>query len=327
MITVSVDSTFIRSFLRRGRTSHGGSRRQCRNCEWRSAGVQEQIAKAEHRHLDAYPAELLRAVGRTDDTEVTAFTDGCPGLRSILVDAGITTPPLPRLVPHRDADPARGADSRRVAGPIIQAGCGQSPVIVEEVERLRWRIWNGKAKNVPGAASTGSGKISSCMFTRMNAANNTRSAPSAQAVARNCLTSIVISEARVVGSSAHAKRYRAGLRVGTSITEGTANFLVNQANEQIAAGCAGPEEVLISCFRFAARSTMERSRLRIGPSISAACQPERAVSQRGVIPPFSGHSQSTMRIAQRFRGSAVTPPCRRQSAAARTPDPGISGGR
>jgi hypothetical protein len=23
---------------------------------------------------------------------VTAFTDGCPGLRSILVDAGVTTP-------------------------------------------------------------------------------------------------------------------------------------------------------------------------------------------------------------------------------------------
>jgi hypothetical protein len=26
----------------------------------------------------------------------------------------------------------------------------------------------------------------------------------------------------------YAKRYRAGLRVGTSVTEGTANFLVNQ---------------------------------------------------------------------------------------------------
>ena len=36
----------------------------------------------------------LRAVGRTGDTEVTAFTDGCPGLRSILADAGITTPPF-----------------------------------------------------------------------------------------------------------------------------------------------------------------------------------------------------------------------------------------
>ena len=38
--------------------------------------------------------QSLRAVGRTDDTKVTAFTDGCPGLRSILVDAGITAPPF-----------------------------------------------------------------------------------------------------------------------------------------------------------------------------------------------------------------------------------------
>jgi hypothetical protein len=33
----------------------------------------------------------LRAVGRT---EVTAFTDGCPGLRSALVDAGVTNPAI-----------------------------------------------------------------------------------------------------------------------------------------------------------------------------------------------------------------------------------------
>ena len=30
----------------------------------------------------------------------------------------------------------------------------------------------------------------------------------------------------------YAKRYRAGLRVGTSITEGTANFLVNRRMNQ-----------------------------------------------------------------------------------------------
>ena len=36
----------------------------------------------------------LRAIGGTEATVVTAFTDGCPGLRSILVDAGITTPPI-----------------------------------------------------------------------------------------------------------------------------------------------------------------------------------------------------------------------------------------
>ena len=38
LITVSVDLTFIRS-PRRGRTSPGGARRQCRNCQRRSAGV------------------------------------------------------------------------------------------------------------------------------------------------------------------------------------------------------------------------------------------------------------------------------------------------
>jgi hypothetical protein len=51
------------------------------------------VAKAD-TDLSALIRRSLRAVGRTDDTEVTAFTDGCPGLRSILVDAGITTPPI-----------------------------------------------------------------------------------------------------------------------------------------------------------------------------------------------------------------------------------------
>src|SRR5271170_1830404 len=30
--------------------------------------------------------------------------------------------------------------------------------------------------------------------------------------------------------------------------------------------------------------------IRVGPPVSAACQPERAVGQRGMIPPFFGHS-------------------------------------
>jgi hypothetical protein len=36
----------------------------------------------------------LEAVGRTADTAVTAFTDGCPGLQSILTKAGVTKPPI-----------------------------------------------------------------------------------------------------------------------------------------------------------------------------------------------------------------------------------------
>src|SRR5271156_2510904 len=36
----------------------------------------------------------LEAVGRTDDSDLTAFTDGCSGLRSILAAAGVTKPPV-----------------------------------------------------------------------------------------------------------------------------------------------------------------------------------------------------------------------------------------
>jgi len=36
----------------------------------------------------------LDAVGRTEGTALTAFTGGCPGLRRILADAGVSTPPM-----------------------------------------------------------------------------------------------------------------------------------------------------------------------------------------------------------------------------------------
>ncbi len=36
----------------------------------------------------------LDAVGRTEDTARTAFTDGCSGLRRILADAGVTEAPV-----------------------------------------------------------------------------------------------------------------------------------------------------------------------------------------------------------------------------------------
>jgi len=36
----------------------------------------------------------LDAVGRSGDTALTAFTDGCPGLRRILADAGVDEPPM-----------------------------------------------------------------------------------------------------------------------------------------------------------------------------------------------------------------------------------------
>ena len=103
------------------------------------------VAKAD-TDISMLIQQSLRAVGRTDDTEVTAFTDGCPGLRSILVDAGITAPPfldwfhIAMRIQH----------AAQTAGGLPTDNPGRmraKSVIVEEVERLRWRIWNGKAKN------------------------------------------------------------------------------------------------------------------------------------------------------------------------------------
>ena len=89
-ITVSVDSTFIRS------REEGERHLEVRvgNVETASGGRQVfgAVAKAD-TDISALIRRSLRTVGRTDDTEVTAFTDGCPGLR-ILFDAGITTPPI-----------------------------------------------------------------------------------------------------------------------------------------------------------------------------------------------------------------------------------------
>jgi hypothetical protein len=87
VITVSVDSTFI------SRREEGERHLEVRvgNVETASGSrrVFGAVAKAD-TDITTLIRQNLRAVGRTDDTEVTAFTDGCPGLRSI----GITTPPF-----------------------------------------------------------------------------------------------------------------------------------------------------------------------------------------------------------------------------------------
>ena len=77
---------------------------------------------------------------------MTAFTDGCSGLRSILADAGVTKPPILDWfhIAMRLQHATQAASGLSTDEPDrVQA----KAVIVAEVERLRWRIWNGKAKN------------------------------------------------------------------------------------------------------------------------------------------------------------------------------------
>jgi hypothetical protein len=140
-ITVSLDPTFIRSRekaerhleVRVGNVETAGGGRQ----------VFGAVAKAD---ITALIRRNLETVGRTADTEVTAFTDGCPGLRCILANAGVTKPSIldwfhiaMRLQHAKQVAIGLSTDDPH----WVQA----KAVIVAEVERLRWRIWNGKAKN------------------------------------------------------------------------------------------------------------------------------------------------------------------------------------
>jgi hypothetical protein len=97
-------------------------------------------------------------------------------------------------------------------------------VIVEAVERLRWRIWNGKAKD----AKLTMERIRKVMHAfKGEGSRRTMGVPS-----RKLWTALQEIDGYLRSQSGwlvnYAQRYRAGLRVGTALTEGTANFLVNR---------------------------------------------------------------------------------------------------
>jgi hypothetical protein len=141
-ITVSVDSTYIRS------CEDGQRHLEVRLGNVETANGARQVFAAVARTDTAIETLIRRSladVGTAADTELTAFTDGCPGLRSILVKAGITKPPgldwfhIAMRLQHAEktastlpADTAERENARAV--------------IVAEV--LRWRIWNGKDAKV-----------------------------------------------------------------------------------------------------------------------------------------------------------------------------------
>ncbi len=187
-IDTSLDSTFIRSCEDGERhlevmvgnvETAAGARRVFGAVAKSGTGIKEQIRGS------------LDALGRTADTALTGFTDGCSGLRRILADVGVTEAPIldwfhiaMRLRHLKQvADGLSADDSERAAA---------KAVIIEEVDRLNWRLWNGKALQALNGYLTGQ---SDWMVH-------------------------------------YAERHRAGLRVGTAITEGTANFMVNHRMEK-----------------------------------------------------------------------------------------------
>jgi hypothetical protein len=90
-IAVTLDSTFIRS------CDEGERHLEVRvgNVETEAGGRQVfgAVAKAD-TDIEVLIRRSLDAVGRTEDTVLAAFTDGCSGLRRILAEAGVTEAPI-----------------------------------------------------------------------------------------------------------------------------------------------------------------------------------------------------------------------------------------
>ena len=219
-ITVTVDSTFIRS-------REDGERRfevGVGNVETNAGGRQVFSAVATAgTDIEGLIRNNLDAVGGTGDTALTAFTDGCPGLRGILANAGVLEPPILDWfhIAMRLQHLKQIGDGLAAGNPARAAA---KAVIVTEVERLHWRIWNGKAKNA--------GKSIDRIRAVMHHFRGERDSRKSIAPSRKRWTALRALNRYLIGQSAWlvncAERHRAGLRVGTAITEGTANFLVNR---------------------------------------------------------------------------------------------------
>ena len=112
-ITVTLDSTFIRSC----EDSERHLEVRVGNVDTVSGGRQVfgAVAKAD-TDIKVLIRRNLDAVGRTADTVLTAFTDGCSGLRRILADAAVTETPRLDWFHIAMRLQAPGANRRRSVG-------------------------------------------------------------------------------------------------------------------------------------------------------------------------------------------------------------------
>jgi hypothetical protein len=220
VVVVILDSTFIRSCEQEQRHLEV----RVGNVETESGGRQVfgSVVRA-GTDIKVLINRNLDSVGRTGETELTAFTDGCSGLRNILADAGVTTAPFLDWF-HIGM---RLQHSRQIAGDLSCDNPSREAakaVVIEEVERLHWRLLNGEATNARVSIDR--------IYPVMHHFEGEAGARKSIAPSRKLWTALHALDGYLTGQSDwlvnYAERHRAGLRVGTAITEGTANFLVNR---------------------------------------------------------------------------------------------------
>ena len=208
-----MDSTFIRS------REDGERHLEVRvgNVETVDGGRQVfgAVTRAE-TDITALVQRTLETAGRTDATKVTAFTDGCPGLRHGSGQHGSN-----ETTNFRCFHIAMRLQHTKLAAAILSTDdpdrVTAKAVIVAEVERLHWRIWNGKAKN----AQRNIKRIRKVMHVFKGEVSHGRRGVASRKLwhALHAIDKYLRGQAAWLVN--YAKRYRAGLRVGTSITEGT----------------------------------------------------------------------------------------------------------
>src|SRR5689334_11988700 len=219
-ITLTADSTYIRS------CEDGQRHLEVRlgNVET-SAGARQLFAAVARTdtEIKTLIRRRLKEVGQTADTALTAFTDGCPGLRAILAEAGITEPPF--LDWFHIA--MRLEHAEKTAGSLPGDTPEQARAkagIVAEVDRLHWRVWHGKASDAQITLE----RIRELMPAFQGERGRGARSPSS----RRLWTALHEIDRYLSSQSAwlvnYAERHRAGQRVGTAISEGTANVLVNR---------------------------------------------------------------------------------------------------
>src|SRR5690349_22116329 len=219
-ITLTVDSTYIRS------CEEGSRHLEVRLGNVEAAAGARQVFAAVARtdtEIETLIRRRLKEVGHTDETVLTAFTDGCPGLRAILAEAGVTEPPfldwfhIAMRLEHAEKT-AGSLPSETPEQAHAKAG------IVTEVDRLHWRIWHGKATDAQLTLER--------LRALMPAFQGERGRGARGPSSRRLWTALREIDRYLTSQSAwlvnYAERHRAGQRVGTSLTEGTANFLVNR---------------------------------------------------------------------------------------------------
>src|SRR4051812_4706052 len=199
--------------LRGRRAAPRGPDRQCRNRVWRTTGFR-RCREGHHGHWGADPPRPRR---RRQDRGHGAdrLHRRLPRAPGILADAGVTAPPM--LDWFHIA--MRLQHLKQVAGVLsdedLARGAAKA-MIITEVERLRWRIWNGKAKDAQISIDRIHALLPS--FESEPARKLRRALDAVDRYLRSQSTHLVD----------YAERHRAGQRVGTALTEGTANFLVNR---------------------------------------------------------------------------------------------------